>query len=293
MDNMKPRRGGFTLIELLVVIAIIAILAALLLPALGRAKQRAQAIQCMNNYKQLTLAWIMYAGDNNDVLALNTDQSAILGTAANPSPPWAGGKLDWAVHGLGDPNTNTLYLTDPKGSCLGSYVAKNVKVFHCPTDMYVSSSQRQAGYLNRIRSCAMDAAIGGGNPNKGQPGYKPAQSLVPPLKADFFYAIKMGQLTSPGPSDCWLITDENPDSIDDSILYTDPYATSGTGQFTELPGSDHGGAAGIGFADGHAEIHKWTDARTLHKVSYIQYQRVSVTGSQDLAWLAYHTPRSP
>ena len=292
--HMKQRREAFTLIELLVVIAIIAILAALLLPALTRAKQKAQAIQCMNNYKQLTLAWFMYAGDNNDTLALNTDQSASLPPASNPTPPWAGGKVDWATHGAGDPNTNALYLTDPKGSCMGSYVAKNVKVFHCPTDMYLSSAQRSAGYINRIRSCAMDAAIGGGNPTQGQPGFKPAASLVPPLLANFFYAVKMSQIRVPGPADSWVFTDENPDSIDDSILYTDPYASGGTGQFTELPGSEHAGGCGVGFADGHAEVHRWSDPRTFHKVTYVQYQRVSISGtpSPDLAWMAYHTPRA-
>ena len=77
-------------------------------------------------------------------------------------------------------------------------------------------------------------------------------------------------------------------------MYTDPYATGGVGQFTELPGSDHAGACGIGFADGHSEIHRWTDSRTLHKVSYVQYQRGGIANppSQDLAWLAYHTPRA-
>jgi len=292
---MKQRRDAFTLIELLVVIAIIAILAALLLPALTRAKQKAQAIQCMNNYKQLGLAWFMYAGDNNDTLAVNTDQSANLPPASNPTPPWAGGKLNWSTS-VSDPNTNTLYLTDPRASCMGAYVAKNVKVFHCPTDMYLSPSQRKAGYLNRIRSCAMDAAIGGGNPTPTQPGYKPAASLVGVggITANFFYAIKMSQIKVPGPSDSWVFTDENPDSIDDSILYTDPYATGGTGSFIELPGSDHAGACGMGFADGHSEVHRWSDPRTLHKVTYIQYQRVNISGtsSQDLAWLAYHTPRA-
>ena len=141
----------------------------------------------------------------------------------------------------------------------------------------------------------MNAAVGGGNPSPGQPGYKPAPSLVPPLSANFFYAVKRSQLMNPGPSSSWVLTDENPDSIDDSILYADPSATNGVGQFTEMPSSLHDGAATVSFGDGHVEIHHWSDSRTIHAVTYVIFQRVTVSGqpSADLAWLAQHTPRAP
>ena len=165
--EMKTRVTAFTLIELLVVIAIIAILAALLLPALGRAKAKAQAVTCMNNKKQLGLAWQMYSGDSNDRLVINND-----GYHSDPKYPvsWAGGLMDWTA-GVNSENTNTLYLTDDRAALLGPYVAKSVKIFWCPTDTYLSPPQKQMGWANRARSVSMDAAIGDGTRyHSGSPG---------------------------------------------------------------------------------------------------------------------------
>lgn len=269
---MRFRRTAFTLIELLVVIAIIAILAALLLPALARAKSKAQAIQCMNNNKQLGLAWMMYAGDNNDVLVINSDKSADWrGTHS-----WVSGWLTWDT---ARDNTNTLRLTDDRFSSMGPYTARAAKIYWCPTDIYLSSPQRAAGWANRVRSVAMNAAIGDGTKTTEFPWLK-------------FHARKMGDLLIPGPSDSWLFTDEHPDSIDDAILYSNPGSTNGIGEFTELPSSDHGGSCGMGFADGHAEVHRWKDSRTVRPVTYTKVQRISIgTFSIDLAWIAAHTPR--
>jgi prepilin-type N-terminal cleavage/methylation domain-containing protein/prepilin-type processing-associated H-X9-DG protein len=275
---MRSWRAAFTLIELLVVIAIIAILAALLLPALARAKQKAQAIQCMNNNKQLGLAWQMYSGDNNDRLVINGDQH-------HPDPrypvSWVSGILDWNV-GVFSDNTNTMWLTDDRAALLGPYVAKSSKIFWCPTDTYLKDQQRQWGWHNRVRSVSMDAAVGDG------PKYSAFSWLS-------YVARKSGDFIAPGPSDSWVFTDEHPDAIDDAILYTNPGCTNGTGSFTELPSSDHGGACGMGFADGHAEIHKWRDPNTLRGVVYKEgaADNVSVVNSADLAWLAQKTPHRP
>lgn len=276
---MRSHRAAFTLIELLVVIAIIAILAALLLPALAHAKQKAQAVQCMNNNKQLALAWQMYANDNRDFLAINDD-----GFHSDPKFPiaWASGIMNWNAGTYSD-NTNVMWLKDERYALLGPYVASSVKIFWCPTDIYLSSVQRASGWSHRVRSVSMDAAIGDGSKYTGF-----SWSAGPPA---FWWAKKMTDLTVPGPAMSWLFIDEHPDSIDDCILYTNPYFTSGTGQFTELPANDHGGACGVGFADGHAEIHKWVDSLSLYSVQYTTRNQVSVSNSRDLAWMSLRTPR--
>lgn len=277
---MKTRKQAFTLIELLVVIAIIGILASMLLPVLAKAKQRAHAANCMSNKKQLGLAWIMYAGDNNDRLAINSDKSNPFPNAPGGTISWVFGWMNWNA-GANSANTNFTYLSDDKYALLAPYTAKTYKIYWCPTDHYLSSPQRASGWENRVRSVAMDGAVGDGDKY-------PFNGWAP-----FFFAKKMSDLIAPGPTDVWVFIDENPDSIDDGILYTNPNFTSGTGSFTEIPGSEHGGACGLGYADGHADIHKWRDPSTLHKVAYITYQQVAVVNNQDLAWLAQHTPRSP
>ncbi len=282
--EMNLRRSGFTLIELLVVIAIIAILASLLLPALSKAKQRAHSTQCMSNNKQLVLAWTMCADESAGMLPVNQDPSGdAVGTRIFSPLSWAAGKLDWTTSSV---NTNPFYFMDAKYASMGIY-SGSPKIYWCPTEHYLAPAQRTLGWDHRCRSVAMNAALGDGAKYEGFPWSKANPS------ASFFVAKKLSDVRYPGPSEAWLFIDEHPDSIDDIILYTNPYAKGiGTEMFTELPSSDHAGSCGMGFVDGHATIHKWVDPQTTRRVIYQPQRNISVQNDRDLVFLAQATPRA-
>ena len=261
--------AGFTLIELLVVIAIIAILASMILPALAKAKQKTQGIYCMNNTRQLALAWYMYADDHNGILVENHHGPDAQGPNPNPNS-WIGGWLDW---GPRLDNTNLLFLTDVRWAKLSPYSKSSGGLYKCPADTYKSPQNPGP----RVRSISMDAAMGDGNKANFYPNY--------------FYAKKLSDLIHPSPAMAWVFVDEHPDSINDGAFFNNPLAAGSGSHWSDLPASYHNGACGFSFADGHAEIKKWLRPTTRRPIKMADFEGLNVPNCPDYAWLADRTPQ--
>ncbi|HEY5910389.1 MAG TPA: prepilin-type N-terminal cleavage/methylation domain-containing protein [Verrucomicrobiae bacterium] len=267
-SSPKVPQRGFTLIELLVVIAIIAILAAMLLPALARARQKTQGIYCMNDTHQLALATHMYASDNGDFFPPNRDGGNV-GKAAGDAA-WVGGWLDFSAS---TDNTNIAFLINkdlyPYAAYLGTYV-KNPTAWKCPADR----SQVMMGGLrmNRVRSISMQNYIG---PMSRLWTGSSKWKMNPKMSS-----VKLPTMT-------FIFLDEREDSINDGWFATDPDTLF---QIVDYPASYHGNAAGFAFVDGHSEIHRWRNAKIMPNLAQGQLLplNVNLSGCFDVYWLAQH-----
>jgi prepilin-type processing-associated H-X9-DG protein len=231
------------LIELLVVIAIIGLLASLLLPAMARARQQGQGAYCLNNLRQLNLAWILYAQDNDDNLAYNLGAEEIKEiTAKGLKHNWENNVLNWEP----DPaNTNESLLTE---AALGQYLARSAKVFRCPSDNALSSVQKTLGWRNRTRSYSMNAMVGDAGKFRTLDG-----NVNNPNYHQF---LKLGEFTSS--SEIFVFIEEHPDSINDGYFLN----RAQVNQWNDLPASWHNGSANLTYGDGHVESHRWIEPST-------------------------------
>ncbi len=265
-------RRGFTLVELLVLIGLLSLLLLFISPALTANRYNSHFVQCQSNLRHLIASWQVYASDNSDRSLMMTH-----GAGNIFSSGFAAGWLDWS--GTASDNTNSAKLMNKTNTLLAPYLTGGSELFRCPADTFISISQAAKGWTCRARSYSANIYSGAGNAEAG------------PTDPIYRHISKTTDFIFPGPAEAWIITEEHPDSINDSALFAPSQA-----YWVDLPASYHHGAGAFAFADGHTEMHRWAGSLTRLSASQVQYVDITqvptaLPADLDLHWVSYRTTR--
>jgi prepilin-type N-terminal cleavage/methylation domain-containing protein/prepilin-type processing-associated H-X9-DG protein len=265
---LLARAPGFTLLELLVVLAILGVLAALVLPALGRSKAKAQQTYCLNNGRQMMTAMTTYLGDNKDYYPPNPDDGNIV-----PGHNWCSGNAGVAQPQEFDPDV----LKDPTRSLLAPYLQGNTSVFHCPGDkrtgLYQGSNPSMIGQtVPAARTFSMNQAVGticlefdqtrytgwvnskhAGTPTLAVNGICLNSQKTHHRDSPWITYAQMATIRAPGPASLWVLVDEDVNGLNDAAFAFGMEVPL----WFDAPGTYHNGGCGFAFADGHSESHRW------------------------------------
>jgi prepilin-type N-terminal cleavage/methylation domain-containing protein/prepilin-type processing-associated H-X9-DG protein len=273
MDQPSAPSAGFTIVELLVVIAVLALLVSLLLPALVNTKTKGESVFCLNNLRQLSIGWFLYAQENNDRLPNNFGSSEIkqfLSRSQNVN--WAGSVLNWEL----DPDNTNVFLNTT--AQLGIYVGHHARVFKCPSDRVLSDLQRRSGWVERSRSISMNAMVGDAG--------EFSRSGVNTNNPYYHQFLKLSEFQNT--TRIFVFIEEHAQSINDGYFLNKPYPA----WWHDLPASYHGGAANLTFGDGHAETRRWVSPSTKQpaRADYFTLPfEIEEADREDFNWLLYRT----
>ena len=278
---MKTQKTGFTLIELLVVLAGVAIMVAMLLPALAGTRQNSQVIGCLANQKRLAAGWMMNARDNNDVLVPNRglggQSPVVVNPQTNPDLQPGGNFAQWCPGNVQNITIALSYDKWIKTGLLYPYLS-TLSVYHCPSDQNrIPRNVASAFQKTALRTYSMNSWV----QSMDGPGYNTAAFNG---ISGYIVYTKLANMSRPGPARTWVFMEESPIGIDDAYFALDPGTTA---TWFNVPAVLHGNTSVLTFADGHSDAHRWTDGNMIHGVgaNHAGNNISADPNSQDLAWL--------